>query len=109
MNTPIELQDLVAEIVHTYPAAQLKLDPLPSGVCFLWVTLADRNFVLEYHPRQGTGVSENLPATPPFIGHDHCVESLSRAVGLFHQLLAEAARSESSQPASTLHDRLPEG
>ena len=91
------MQDLVAEIAHVYPAAQLELDPLPSGVCILWVTVADRIFVLEYSPRQGTGVSENLPDTPPFVvGHDHGFASLDEAVTFFKQMLAGAAREEFS-------------
>jgi len=100
MNTPHQIQDLVAEIVHAYPAAQLELDPLPSGVCFLWVTIADRNFVLEYSPHQGTGVSENLPDTPPFVGHVHGFDSLNEAVNFFKQMLDKAAREEFSTAAS---------
>ncbi len=99
MNTPLQLQDLVAEIVHTYPSAQMELDPLPSGVCFLWATVADRNFVLEFHPKQGTGVSENLPSTPPFVGHDHGFDSLDEAVKRFKQMLAKAAQERLSTAA----------
>lgn len=91
MNTPRQLQDLVAEIVHAYPSAQLELDPLPSGVCFLWATVAARNFVLEFDPKQGAGVSENLPDTPPFVGHDHGFSSLDQAIESFKKMLAEAA------------------
>ena len=105
MTTPDKIQDLVAEIVHAYPAAHLELDPLPSGVCFLWVTLSSRNFVLEYHPREGTGVSENLPDTPPFVGHDQAFHSLDEAIFCFRQLLAVAARSQPQETAATLHDR----
>ncbi len=99
MNTPLQLQDLVTEIVHTYPSAQLELDPLPSGVCFLWATVAGRNFVLEFDPKQGTGVSENLPTTPPFVGHDHGFDSLDEAVNRFKQLLAQATRERLSTAA----------
>jgi hypothetical protein len=91
MSTPSELQDLVTEIVRTYPHAQLEFDPLPSGVCFLWVTLGDRNFVIEYSPRQGTGVSENRQDTPPFVGHDAAFASLADGVAKFRELLRSAA------------------
>lgn len=99
MKTPLQLQDLVAEIVHTYPAAQLELVPLPSGVCFLWATVADRHFVIEFHPKQGTGVSENLPDTPPFAGHDQGFDSLDEAVAEFKRMLAKAAQEQLSTAA----------
>jgi hypothetical protein len=91
MNIPSEIQDLISRIVRTYPAAKLEFDPLPSGVCFLWVTLHERNFVLEYSPRQGVGVSENFPDTPPFVGHDMAFEKLADGVAKFNELLQSAA------------------
>ena len=92
MTTPLEIQDLVADVVHQYPSAQIELDPLPSGVCFLWVALASRTFVLEHHPSQGTGVSENLPDTLLFGGHDRAFDLLAGAVLQFKTLLASAAK-----------------
>src|SRR4051812_21019113 len=92
MNTPSELQDLVSEIVHNYSDAQLEFDPLPSGVCFLRVTLHDRNFVLEYSPTQGAGVSENFPDTPPFVGHDAAFDRLADGVAKFRELVQSAAQ-----------------
>lgn len=97
MKTPRQIQDLVADVVHLHPSAQLELDPLPSGVCFLWVTIGDRQFVLEHSPaapEMGTGVSENLPDTPPFVGHDHAFNSLDEAVACFKQMLVNAAQSQ---------------
>ena len=91
MKTPPQLQDLVAEMVHAYPSARLDFDPLPSGVCFFWITVEGRNFCLEYHPTQGTGVSENLPETPLFSGHDHGFDSLDKAVEFFKQMISKAA------------------
>jgi hypothetical protein len=91
MNTPFEIQDLISHIVRTYPAAKLEFDPLPSGVCFLWVTLHERNFVLEYRPRQGVGVSENFPDTPPFVGHDIAFQQLAEGVAKFRELVQSAA------------------
>ena len=67
---------------------------LPSGVCFLDVWFGRRNFELEYHPTQGTGVSENFDDTPPFIGHDVAFDSLDEAAEHFKSLLADAARTE---------------
>src|SRR2546423_13922427 len=94
MKTPDRIQDLVAEIVHLYSRAHFELDPLPSGVCFLWVTIGRRHFVLEYHPTEGTGVSENFDDTPPFVGHDVAYDSLEEAINHFKSLLADAARTE---------------
>jgi len=94
MKTPQHIQDLVAEMVHLHSSAQLELDPLPSGVCFLWVTIGRRNFVLEHDPKAGTGVSENFPGTPPFVGHDEAFTSLEDAVSRFKSLLREAERTE---------------
>ena len=108
MSTPIQLQDLVADVAHAHPSAQLEFDPLPSGVCFFWVSLDGRNFVIEYDPKSGAGVSENFPDTPPFIGHDEAFPLLDEAVARFKELLASAARGETaSSPfaAMALHDR----
>lgn len=107
MNTPHQLQDLVAEIVHLHPSAQLELDPLPSGVCFLRLALNGREFVLEFDPKRGAGVSENFPDTPPFVGHDEAYDSLDRGIARFQELLASAA-SVAAEPmtAFALHDKL---
>jgi hypothetical protein len=104
MNSPVQLQDLIATVAHRHPSAQLEFDPLPSGVCFLWVTVAERNFVLEYNPKEGAGVSENFPDTPLFVGHDHAYESLDPAVQHFLKILAEAEQAERTAPL-VLHDK----
>ena len=102
MSAPSQLQVLIAEVLRDYPAASLNFDPLPSGVCFLRVTLGRREFVIEYHPTQGTGVSENFEDTPPFIGHDEAFDSLDEAVAHFKSLLTDAARTEADHPPKTL-------
>jgi len=105
MSAPRELQDLIADVVRTYPSARLEFDPLPSGVCFLWVEMRERNFVIEYSPGDGTGVSENFPDTPPFVvGHDEAFKSLADGVGRFKAIRAEAARKETAT-AMVLHDK----
>lgn len=96
MNTPQTIQDLVGEIAHLNSCRRLELHPLPSGVCFLRVTIGRRNFVLEYHPVEGTGVSENFHETPPFVGHDVAFDSLDEAIGHFKFLLDEAKRTEAN-------------
>ena len=104
MSAPVELQNLIADVAHNYPSASIEFDPLPSGVCFLWVTVADRNFVIEYDPKRGAGVSENLPDTPPFVGHDEGFDTLTPAIDRFKSMLAEAARNEPAH-AYVLHDK----
>jgi hypothetical protein len=94
MKTPKEIQDLIGEVAHLR-SGHLEFDPLPSGVCFLWVTIGRRNFVLEYNPKLGAGVSENFPDTPPFhVGHDAAFDSLDEAINHFKSLLADAERTE---------------
>ena len=104
MSAPIEMQNLVAEVVRCYPSAHVDFDPLPSGVCFLSVMLGDRNFEIEYDPKRGAGVSENFPDTPPFIGHDEAFDSLAGGIDRFKSMLAEAARNEPAG-AFVLHDK----
>ena len=108
MSAPRQLQDLISDVVHAYPTAEMEFDPLPSGVCFLWVTLNGRNFVIEYDPKRSTGVSENLPETPPFVGHDEAYPALETAVRRFKELLADAAlHGDQSQmrTAYVMHDK----
>ena len=108
MTTPPQLQNLVAQILRDFPAAQMEFDPYPSGVCVLNVALAGRQFELEYNPASGTGVSENFTDTPPFIGHDEGFDSLDAAAGRFLELLASADRGEAKASpfaAMALHDK----
>lgn len=96
MKTPQEIQNLAGEIAHLDFCRRLELHPLPSGVCFLRVTIGLRNFVLEYHPTDGTGVSENFHDTPLFVGHDAAFDSLDEAIGRFKSFLDDAARTEAN-------------
>ena len=107
MSAPIQLQDLVSEIAHSYPDAKFELDPLSSGVCILTVTLNGREFVIDYNPKRRTGVSENFHDTPPFVGHDEVFETLDAGVNRFKAFLADAALHESavSRTAFVLHDK----
>lgn len=94
MKTPDEIKGLMGAAMDLCPDASLKFDALPSGVCFLRVAIGRRHFVLEYHPVEGTGVSENFDDTPPFVGHDAVFPSLDQAVEHFKSLLANAAKAE---------------
>ena len=106
MTSPKSIQDLIGEVAHLDAAGRMEFDPLPSGVCFLWVTVGRRHFVLEYHPAGGIGVSENFKDTPPFVGHDMAFDSLDKAIDHFKSLLADAKRTEASYSpkAFALHE-----
>src|SRR5687767_14399087 len=104
MSAPRELQDLVADVARTYSSAYIDFDPLPSGACFLWVTFANRKFVIEYDPNRGTGMSENSDEGIGFVGHDGAFDSLAVAIERFRSMLAEAARNEPAG-AYVLHDK----
>ncbi len=107
MKTPPRLQLLVSEIIGRFPEASLEFDPLPSGVCLLDVWFGRRNFVLNYSPTRGTGVSETLPDTAPFTGPDTAFASLDEAAEHFKSLLTDAARTEVEHLPKTLllHDK----
>ncbi|MCI0744508.1 MAG: hypothetical protein L0Y58_03785 [Verrucomicrobia subdivision 3 bacterium] len=109
MSAPLEFLELIAEVVRTYPVTWMEYDPLPSGVCFFWVSIGEREFVIEYHPTRETGVSENFPDTPPFVGHDEVYPSLTDAIRRFKAMLADAAQSQAAGAKSThayvLHDK----
>ena len=94
MKTPKEIKQLVGEIMDEFPQAEIEFEPLPSGVCWVNAWYGRRNFEMEYHPTEGTGVSENFDDTPPFIGHDAAFESLDKAVEHFKSLLADAEKTE---------------
>jgi hypothetical protein len=94
MSSPKAIQDLIGEVAHLNASGRMEFDPLPSGVCFLWVTVGRRYFVLEYHPTEGIGVSENFKDSPPFGGHDMAFESMDGAISHFKSLLAYAERTE---------------
>jgi hypothetical protein len=107
MRTHSKIQDLIGEIAHEYSCQRLEMDPLPSGVCFVRVTIGRRHFVLEYAPKEGAGVSENFADTPAFVGHDAAFDSLDEGIKHFKSLLADAERTEADyEPqAYALHDQ----
>lgn len=108
MSTPHQLQALVSDIINNHPSAQFEYDPLPSGVCILAVTLNGREFELDYHPKNGTGVSENFADTPPFIGHDELFVSLDDATARFKALLTDAVLHGDpmrTRTAYVMHDK----
>lgn len=94
MKTPDEIKGLMSAVTDICPDASLRFHALPSGICFVRVAIGRRHFVLEYHPVEGAGISENLDDTPGFVGHDDVFKSLPEAVEHFKSLLASAAKTE---------------
>ena len=89
---PPRLLTLMQELRQISPQLAMDLRLLPSGVAFLNVYSGGRDMVLEYHPTDGTGVSENTDSTPPFhVGHDEVFPSIElgadRLVQLVRKLL----------------------
>ena len=109
MNTPSQLEILVAEIERDFPSARVDWDPFPSGDCVLFVELKGRDFELDYSPGSAIGVSEYIEDSPPVIGHDESFDSLEQAIQRLKELLASAARGESSPPTPAMarHDEYP--
>ena len=56
MNQQVE--SFCEKLRRIYPTATVRLDPLPSGVYFLEVTLHGKFFMIEYSPRWGYGIGE---------------------------------------------------
>ena len=74
---PPRLLSVIQDLRQLAPQLALDLRVLPSGVVFLNVYPSGREFVLEYSPARGVGVSENTEQTPPFdIGHDSVFETV---------------------------------
>jgi hypothetical protein len=79
------------------PQLGLDLRLLPSGVVFLSVYPGARAFALEYHPTQGTGVSEITPETTPFdMGHDHVFDAPDAAADCLLGLVRTVTESQSN-------------
>ena len=96
---PPRLLSVIQDLRQIAPQIALNLRLLPSGVVFINVHADHREFVLEYSPSRGVGVSENHDDTPPFdIGHDHAFDTVEPAA---EQLLA-LVRESLSTPQS--HD-----
>ena len=105
MSAPYILQELVSDIVHTYPDARIDFAPLPSGVCILATSLHGRDFELDYNPKRSTGVSENFQDTPPFIGHDEVFDTLEAGIVRFKSFLADAVQTAAPCEAYVLNDK----
>ena len=90
---PPRLLGLVEDLRRVAPPARIEMRVLPSGVVFLNVFPGAREFVLEYSPSDGFGVSENDQHTPPFhVGHDAVFDSADEAAEHLIELVAESLK-----------------
>ena len=97
---PPRLLSLIQDLVKIAPQLSLELRLLPSGVVFLNVYPGAREFVLEYSPTRGVGVSENHADTPPFdIGHDHAFDSVEPGAERLLALVQDSLRTPQSHAA----------
>ena len=97
---PPRLLSVIQDLRQIAPQTALDLRLLPSGVAFLNVYAGRREFVLEYSPSRGVGVSENHDDTPPFdIGHEHVFDTVEPAAEQLLALVREALRTPQSHAA----------
>ena len=88
------------------PQLALDLRLLPSGVAFLNVYPGGREFVLEYDPARGTGVSENTAETTPFDhGHERVFDTVEAAA---EHLIADCSQKPFAMLAPTPPDFRPD-
>ncbi len=97
---PPRLLSLIQDLRQLVPQLSLDLRVLPSGVAFLNVYPGTREFVLEYDPRRGVGVSENTAQTTPFdMGHDHAFDTVEPAAECLLNLVRDAMPAPQSHAA----------
>lgn len=97
---PPRLLSLIQDLVRISPQLSLDLRLLPSGVVFLNVYPGMREFILEYSPTRGVGVSENHADTPPFeIGHERVFDSVEPGAEHLLALVQDSLRTPQSHAA----------
>jgi hypothetical protein len=97
---PPRLLSLIQDLKTAVPQLGMDIRVLPSGVVFLNVSPGRREFVLEYSPSRGFGVSENTKDTPPFdVGHDHVFDDAESAAECLLDLVRQAATSPQTYAA----------
>lgn len=91
---PLRLLSLIPELQNLVPRLALDVRVLPSGVVFLNIYPGSREFVLEYSPTRGFGISENTSGTPPFhVGHEHVFDSAEPAADCLLRLVRDTISS----------------
>lgn len=87
---PPRLLSVIQDLRQLAPQLALDMRVLPSGVVFLNVHPGTREFVLEYRPEHGFGVSELSETTTPFdTGHEHVFDDAEPATECLLTLVRE--------------------
>jgi len=100
VNMPPRLLSVIQDLKSALPQLSMDMRVLPSGVVFLNVYPGNREFVLEYSPARGFGVSENTKETPPFyVGHDHVFDDADPAAEYLLRLVLDAVAAPRTHAA----------
>ena len=97
---PPRLLSVIQDLRQLAPRLALDMRVLPSGVVFLNVRPPAREFVLEYSPNNGFGISELSDATTPFdTGHEHVFDDAEPAAECLLTLVRESMITTHSHAA----------
>ena len=97
---PPRLLSVIQDLRQLAPQLALDLRLLPSRVAFLNVYPGAREFVLEYDPTRGTGISENTDDTLPFDnGHERVFDTVESAAEYLIENVREALRHPGTHAA----------
>ena len=97
---PPRLLSVIQDLRQLVPQLALDMRVLPSGVVFLTVHPGVREFVLEYSPARGFGVSELNDSTTPFdSGHEHNFDDAEPAAECLLTLVREAMSAQHTHAA----------
>ena len=91
---PPRLLSVIQELRQLAPRLALDMRVLPSGVVFLNVHPGVREFVLEYSPAHGFGISEVTRETTPFdAGHEYVFDDDAEAAAEWLLTLVRETKS----------------
>ncbi len=97
---PPRLLSIIQDLRQLAPRIALDMRVLPSGVVFLNVHPGAREFVLEYSPARGFGISEVNETTTPFdAGHEHVFDDAEPAAECLLSLVRQTLTSPHSHAA----------